>query len=276
MTRKRPDEKVDDPRREFMKLARSLDRHQLWRVFSDFCEMAALSIACAIPPRNLESPRELRYKQIVDAYTEEERDSFGRMFACVVLGLEQEPADFLGPIFQELELSNHWHGQFFTPMELARMMASVTVGDGEHVKERVKERGFVMIGEPACGAGVMLIAFAEALKLVDVDPQASSYFDATDVDSTAAHMAYVQLSLLGLPGRVTIGNSLSMEVRDVFETPMHHIGMWSFKLRRVAREEERPAPKDEFVEELRELATTPEAKDFAEKLIDSGAQTRLW
>jgi N-6 DNA methylase len=270
--KKKEREEITDPRREFIRLARSIDRHQLWRVFADFCEMAALSIACAIPPRNLESPRELRYKQIADAYTEEERDRIGGMFACVVLGLEQEPADFLGPIFQELELSNHWHGQFFTPMELARLMASVTVGDGEDVKQRVKERGFVMLGEPACGAGVMVIAFAEALKLADVNPQTSSYFDAVDVDATAAHMAYVQLSLLGLPGRVTIGNSLSLETRDVFVTPMHHIGMWSWKLARGRVAEEPEAP----------VGMTPvrgrsagETKDEAE-IIRPKEQTRLW
>ena len=42
---------------------------------------------------------------------------------------------------------------------------------------------------------------------------------ATDIDPLAAGMAYIQLSLCGVPGEVVIGNSLCNERRRVLLTP---------------------------------------------------------
>jgi hypothetical protein len=47
----------------------------------------------------------------------------------------------------------------------------------------------------------------------------------------AAHMAYVQLSLLGIPGIVVVGDTLRMESRAVWYTPAHIVGGWSRRLR---------------------------------------------
>ncbi len=55
---------------------------------------------------------------------------------------------------------------------------------------------------------------------------------ATDIDATAAHMTYIQLSLYHVPAVVHIGNTLANTVRETFYTPAHVMGGWSRKLQR--------------------------------------------
>lgn len=55
----------------------------------------------------------------------------------------------------ELGLSNDSGGQFFTPYNVCQMMAEMTIGN---VVPQVKERGYITINDPACGAGATLIA----------------------------------------------------------------------------------------------------------------------
>ncbi len=46
----------------------------------------------------------------------EEWTNLAKCFAIVVEALERNPEqDFLGELYMELELGNHWKGQFFTP-----------------------------------------------------------------------------------------------------------------------------------------------------------------
>lgn len=216
-----------DPLRAFMRAVQTFagGRHQPWRVFSDFCELATISLS-QLPLKN--EQREARYLEILKGYETEDATTFAQMMGMVVDGLEGEPCDFLGNAFQHLELSNHWHGQFFTPVPIAQMMAELSIDDA-----LVREREFVTVCDPACGAGVMLLAFAQALLKRGINPQQRLHITAQDVDPTAARMAFVQLALSGLPATVIIGNTLALEQREVWHTPWHHLGFWDVKLRRV-------------------------------------------
>ena len=51
-------------------------------------------------------------------------------------------------------------------------------------------------------------------------------------------MCYVQLSLWHVPGEVIVGNSLSWELREVWYTPAHTLGLWNIRLKRQASEAE--------------------------------------
>lgn len=216
------------PKAEFMKTIRELTagRHHLWRIFSDFCEMAALSFS-QVPFKD--ETREQRYMDIIKEYSKDEAAQFPKLLACVVNGLEDEHQDFLGVVFQELELSSHWHGQFFTPYTLCKMMAMMTCQDAPEI---IKQKGFITVGEPACGAGAMVIAMAEALKDQGINYQHQLHVQATDLDPTAAHMAYIQFSLLHIPAIVFIGNTISMKMTSAWPTPAHHLGFWDSKLKR--------------------------------------------
>jgi hypothetical protein len=217
--------------KDFAKEIRRLcHRHALWQVFTDFCEVSALSLANALAVGDLQERREARYLEIVARYRPEEVASFPKLLGITALALEEMDCDFLGELFMSLELSSHWHGQFFTPFALCHAMAELQLDQG--LRDQLQERGFVTVHEPACGAGGMVIGFARALRDKKINYQHCMHAVCIDTDSTAAHMAYVQLSLLHVPAVVIVGNTLTLEQRDAFYTPAHMLGFWGGKLRR--------------------------------------------
>lgn len=220
-----------DCRKQFLDTFRRLSSlQQPWRVWSDFVEMAACSISNHVDRSNYE-PREKRYLEIARGYEQSELEQFPKLLAYTVQALDQNPEqDFLGYLFQELELSNHWKGQFFTPYNICKAMAEIST-DG--LQDRIKEKGFVTVNDPACGAGALLIAFANVAKARGVNFQQHVLFVAQDVDPTAAHMCYIQLSLLGCPGYVIVGDTLSRPglhpENEVWYTPMWFVGGWTMR-----------------------------------------------
>ena len=205
-------------------------RHHLWDVFSDFCEMAALAVANSVDLAQRER-REARYMDRIRRYEPAEQALFPQMLAALVERLEEGPADVLGALFGELELGNADRGQFFTPFEVCRLMARMQIGDGR-LPELLEQRGFITVNEPACGAGAMVIAFAEAMQEAGYNPQRQLHITCQDVDSRGVHMAFLQLSLLHIPAIVVLGNTLTLETREVWYTPAHILGGWSWKLGR--------------------------------------------
>src|SRR4051812_21896745 len=110
-------------KKEFQKRIRALSssRH-VWEIFRDFCELSALSLANSL---RMDAEREQRYMNIIGRYDKDEAHGFAGLLGDTILALEDNeaaPTDFLGDTFMELELSSHWHGQFFTPMPLCSMM----------------------------------------------------------------------------------------------------------------------------------------------------------
>lgn len=220
-------------RQNIVKLFRSLGyRHDAYRLFADFCELAALSLANAVDLAQREG-REARYLEIVKGYTREEMELFPRVLAEVTLGLEQGATDLLGAVFHDLELHNKYQGQFFTPFEVCRMMASMTIGSEAKLRQLIEQRGYVTACEPACGAGAMVIALAEGMRELGINYQRHLHVTAVDVDRKAAHMAYIQFSLLHIPAVVVVGNSLTLEEREHWYTPAHVLGGWTGRLQRA-------------------------------------------
>lgn len=226
--RKKGSDPVVSPEREFDRIIQALShRYERWRVFSDFCEMAACAFDNAVVKRE---EREQQYLKVVARYEKEEVEQLSHLLSYVIMALDvPEPQDFLGVAFQRLELSSHWKGQFFTPHSISMLMAQMTVDSG--VKQAVEERGYVTVAEPAVGAGGMVIAFATALRSQGIEPQRQAFFEARDIDSTCVHMTMIQLSLLGLPATIILGDTLKMEQRDIFYTPAFHLGLWQHRLK---------------------------------------------
>jgi N-6 DNA Methylase len=258
----------DPPTKAFIRHYHSLvsHGHSGWKVFADFCAMAAMSLANAVARCD---SREAKYMEVVGRYSRAEVDALCAMLACVVEGLDHEadaqlredgkPAfprcDFLGAAFMELELSNHWRGQYFTPYPLCEMMARLTF-DPEGLRATIDQEGFVTVMEPACGAGAMIIAFASAMLEAGINPQQHLHATAIDVDETAAYMAFIQLSVLGLPATVYVGNTLTGQMREELHTPFHHLGLWDWKIhRRRERQAQERAPGDSDLPPPRPSAT---------------------
>lgn len=222
--------------KEFEKIIRDMSyRHQLWRVFSDFCEATAIALSQVT---GFNQEQEDRYLKIMEAYDENERLGFGKLLGVTVKGLEDLDCDFLGEMFMSLELGSHWHGQFFTPFHLSLMMGKMVL-DG--LKPMIEEKGFVTVQEPASGAGGMILGLAAAMRDEGINYQKHMHVTAIDTDSTAANMCYIQLTLHHIPATVYTGNTLSMEMRSVRYTLAHYTGFWSQKLERQSATSE-PVP----------------------------------
>lgn len=210
-----------------------------WEVWNDFIRLTAICLANGMPAGRRDD-REDTYEQIAGKYSSEELGLVAKMFGAVVEGLDENPEqDFLGSLFIALDLHDEWKGQFFTPYDISHAMAAINIGDPDDTKAKIEDRGFVSVNDPACGAGSLLIAFANECKREGVNYQTSVLFVAQDIDELAALMCYIQLSLLGCPGYVIVGNSLSEPIKyidkkglvpadetNVWYTPMYYRNVW--------------------------------------------------
>lgn len=224
--------------KEFLKkIDRLTHKHDRARLFSDFITMASSSLIVKACPQEAERS-EAEYMALVPRYTREELTEFGQLLGLTALALEARPCDFLGQVFMQAEISNSHMGQFFTPYELSLLIARMTIEDVDPAKE------LITVQEPACGSGGMVIAFCEAAREKGINYQLQTYTVAVDLSEVAARMAYIQLSLLGIPAHVVWGNSLSLEVRREWPTfgywaVMHKVNRWR---RGASHVEPEPAP----------------------------------
>jgi len=204
-------------------------RHNYWTVWYDFVTMAACSLSYADVARREE--RERLYAETSKKYTESELNMFAEMFSEVILGFEENPdQDLLGEIFMRLELGSGHKGQFFTPYNVCKAMASISAGD---LKAEIDKRGYISVNDPCCGAGALLIAFANEAKRQGINYQQCIEFVAQDIDFTVAMMCYIQLSLLGCAGYVIVGNSLlppdPEEKQNIWYTPLYFLKTWHWR-----------------------------------------------
>jgi len=206
---------------QFLDVFRDLCRtHGSWSLWTDFVSMAACSISNSVDMANQARRQEL-YQNISFKYTEAEIDQFRLLFKLTADAIqENSDQDFLGDLFTILELFNKHNGQFFTPYPIAKFMASVL---SVNLAEEIAAKGYIKVNDCCCGAGALLIAYANVAREQGVDYQRDIIFVAQDIDFTVAMMCYIQLSLLGCTGYVIVGNALTpdpTERENIWITPM--------------------------------------------------------
>ena len=208
----------------FVRLFGEIARHRhRYEVFKDFVTMAAISMHNAI---NKVDALEQEYLAIVGRYEREDRARFPKLLAELVTILDGEPWDALGQLYMELGIQSEHVGQFFTPPDLSELMARLTYGDAlANLTEP-----FVTVQEPACGAGGMILAFAKVMIESGHNPAEKMWAHCQDIDRTAALMCYLQLALWHIPAVVVVGNTLALEVREMFYTPAHYLAGWDTRL----------------------------------------------
>lgn len=239
-------------KRLFNETARYENRYS---VFRDWVMMSAIALNNAfLKSESLEE----EYLGIVKRYKKDDAVRMAHLLAEVVQGLEVYPCDFLGSLFMELELGSDRMGQFFTPFEISKMMALLTHGD---VIDELSDQPFIRAHEPACGSGSMIIAFAQVMYEKGLNPQQQLWVSCVDLDPVAAMMAYIQLSLLSIPGEIIVGNSLSMQYTRVMRTPAHYLGLWDYKLRRKNDSVKSPAEPVQVVEEPRPVKSRRKSEE---------------
>lgn len=226
--------------KELVKAFESLcGRHGRWEVWADWIVMCACSISNAVDRVHREK-REETYLTLCKKYTGAEMQTMGEMFGMVVAALDENPdQDLLGEIFMTLGLGNEHNGQFFTPYDVCRAMSALTIGD---IAAQVERQGWVSAADPACGAGALLVAFANECRRQKVNYQQSVLCVAQDIDFTVGLMCYIQLSLLGCAGYVVIGDTLAhpstaydrrglipRDEGNVWYTPMYFHTIWQWR-----------------------------------------------
>jgi len=199
----------NDHQKNIVKLFSAFDGSKNRRkIFEDFIAVSAIAISNACDKGHFED-REKRYMDIIKQYKRDEIEVFTKMFAETVMGLEETPdCDFLGELYMNLDFGSQPAGQFFTPYSVCQLMGAITCNVDE-LKTKIENQGFVSVSDPACGAGALLVAFANECRRNDINYQQSVLFVAQDIDSTVGMMCYIALSLLGCPGYVVIDNSIT-------------------------------------------------------------------
>lgn len=194
--------------------------------FKAFCGMAACALSNTVDQAHKEE-REKRYLALmnVERYDNLElRRLFPELLQIMIAALEEKHRDFLGEVYVELDIRGHEGiGQIWSPYPLCQMTARMTLQNAEEI---MRQRGYISVYEPAVGTGVMAIAAAETLLDMGFNPQTVAYYTARDVDLHAVHMAYIQMTLYGLPARIVLGDTLKGETREEWFTWRHFHDSW--------------------------------------------------
>lgn len=153
------------------------------------------------------------YQEIMGRYRntapmgQREADYFANATGELLKYMMTTHEEALGPLYMEYASSRH-QGQFFTPMEVARLMASITMTD-------IPEGRRFGVADESCGAGACLIA---AAKEMTYEQNNRAFFVGQDLSLDCARMTALNLMFFNLSGLVVWGNSLTMEVRAAWET----------------------------------------------------------
>ena len=207
-----------DSRKQFIKafdrLAHHRERHD---VLADFLEMAVCAIRKnTLPPGPAADALEGQYMAVVKRNRPEDVRAMPQLLGITALAVQEGGCDFLGQVVGDLELLNEHMGQFFTPYDVSRMMAEMTLADAG---ELIRANGFITVAEPASGAGGMIIAAADVIAKQGFDVARQLYVDATDISPMCFKMTYLQAALRGIPATIRRGNTLSLETFDQAVTP---------------------------------------------------------
>lgn len=191
------DSKTDQP--DFRSLIESLahNRSSPLEVFADFARVAACALAA--------QTREEEYLAVAKNYSRAELDTFARALAGLVAEMEARPfTDLLGPYYLEIgsKFARDLRGEFYTPQPVGNLMTRMLV-DAPGIIEAGRP---VTVCDPAGGSAGLILSLAEefakanAVDLLRVTCQ--------DVSKIACDLAYINLTLWGVPARIIQGDSL--------------------------------------------------------------------
>lgn len=187
------------------------DDRDIWSAFVTM-SAAPMALAAGCAPISLIEDAKRQFERY-EGLTGE----FDEMLSALVDALEADPdRDAMGYVYNALGLPISSRSQFFTPYSISKMIAQMMLADSAEV---MKENGYISICDPCVGSGGMLVAAFNVLGDKGLNPQTDAWFEAQDISQDTALMCYVQMSLLGMAGRVIVGDSLegtrSMELLTI-------------------------------------------------------------
>jgi hypothetical protein len=206
----------------------SARKGSLQRIFSDFVRI----VACCLSPRHelageSKSIREQEYLETIKAYDKRELELFQQAFTTFIDEAgHHEHRDILGNTYLEWASKGdkQARGEFYTPPEVAEMMAMLTLDAPEIIASGKPVR----ICEPACGAGTMLLAMA---KLFAPDHWHLPRFTAIDLNPVACDMAFINTTLWSIPCEIIRGNALWPKSTDQRFVNLHWLRVGEEQIR---------------------------------------------
>lgn len=192
-----------DGKREIIKRINGLSGSRSpYDVFCDWVKLMALSIQnqCSIFDDKMWRKREDEYLKTIGPYGVDGKE-FAEMYGMLTLAMDERVSDILGEIYMESGCGNKNTGQFFTPFHLSEASAAMALAGWDGAEP-------IVLNEPSCGGGGMIIAAAKVLKDRGINYQNVMKVVAQDLDWKAVYMCYTQLSLLGINAVVVQGNTL--------------------------------------------------------------------
>ena len=214
--------------REFTAKLQSLDRSK--RTYDVFRDFLTLSTCAMAQPFYRSDKIEQEYLETVNKYTKKQAEEFSQLLAFLIEAQTEKHQDFLGQVYMQLNLGNSAKGQFFTPYSVSQLMAEINFAE---VEEKLKSNEFITLSDPCCGSAGMIIAFAETMKNKGYNYQNLLFVEVMDIDEICFMMAYIQLSLYGIPARVMFGDSLAWKFSKVLYTPFYFVNGVEWKLKKI-------------------------------------------
>lgn len=212
--------------REFKKILDSIDQSKhRYDVFCDWLLCSALAFAQV---SHFDDGREKRYLDTIGKYPKADQGKFAELLAVTTnafqIGDSTNFHDFLGDLYMTCGFGSDSQGQFFTPFSVCQAMARMIDVDKEDGK-------IIKVLDPAVGGGALPIAYAEELHRRGINYQQWAYFEGWDISQNSCCIAMIQFTLLGMPAKIVRGNSLTLEVWEVWETPMMGFSLITERMR---------------------------------------------
>lgn len=180
------------------------------KVFYDFIEILALEIA--IKTGNIKHKEKL--ENTMSQYKDKDLIHYNQFKDLVIKEFQANRfQDVFGVLFHELLLHNEFKGQFFTPYTLSLSAAKMSITDKE-----LKEKDFLLVNEPACGSGGMIIAASQIVEELKYNYAEKLIWIAQDLDLHCVYMCYIQLTLTGVSAEIQHTDTLKNEIIDRFYT----------------------------------------------------------
>lgn len=212
-------------------------KHSIWNVFEDWLQVCSISISNTVDWIH-QAEREEQYLETINKYTPEEQKILTKTFAELIDALQKEattsgPCDLLGKVFHSLELHNKYRGQFFTPFHICEFMGRAVLGnigeDGNAAQDSLTQKGYVSVCEPCVGSGGLVLGFAKAMHTNKLNYSNQMVAYCCDIDIKCVYMAYLQLSLYGIPAVIIHGNTLTDEEWSRWYTPVYMVNGWAMR-----------------------------------------------
>lgn len=193
--------------------------YDLHRVFRDWMALAVFAFE-----GNDEEYHDRLDRYARDPHDEETRAEVAQLFSEALGELAAATVEaqrpVVGDVYEQTNNQNEDEGQFFTPWNVCTAKAEMLISAED--ADDATQSDPLRVADPACGSARLLVA--TAMKLHEIDPDASILVSGTDKDRTCARMAVVNLALGNIPGRIRFGNSLTQEIHEVWHVVPDQLG----------------------------------------------------